>query len=212
MENKKPTEFLFVDETGVSLDPNQPHFGVGGFKINNTINLNRELHDVFTGAISFLQRTDDRFEFKFTYITHRSLKFYKEIINILKKHKDWEFEFILEKKELPWGKTTFWEEYLKYLNLLVKKFSEQNCVLVSDYLSKPKHTEQDLFEIIEQNPSVLNILQLESQGSLFLQVADILLGGVAYQKRIQNGSTIDTLRREISNSVVELLSNKKEQL
>lgn len=205
-------DFLFIDEIGISLDPNQPYFGVGGFKINNTIEINRQLHDIFTGALSFLNQKEERFEFKFKYVTHRSLRFYERIIGILKENSDWSFDFVLEKKGSTWSKTTFWQEYLKYINLLSSKFPKKNLVLISDYLSKPKEEEFDLLQIIEEEPKFLNILQLESQGSLLLQVADILLGGVAYQKRIQNGLKIDKIKSKLSLLVIELLKNKNEQL
>lgn len=204
--------FLFIDEIGISLDPNQPYFGIGGLKIENTININRQLHNVFTGAVSFLNQKEERFEFKFKYLTYRSLKFYKRIIEILKETPNWSFEFILEKKKLPWAGIIFWQKYLDYINQLVKRFPEKDLILVSDYLVKPKKEINDLFNIAEKEPQVLNILQLESQGSLLLQVADILLGGIAYQKRIQEGLKVDELKCQLSNLVVELLKNKKGQL
>lgn len=212
MRENNTIDFLFIDEIGISLDPNQLYFGLGGLKINDTININRQLHDVFTGGLSSLNQREDKFEFKFTYVTHRSLRFYKEIIDTLKQFPNWSFKYILEKKESLWDKTTFWKEYLEYINLLVEKFPKEDLVLVSDYLSKPKEEKDDLFGIIEKKPRVLNILQLESQGSLLLQVADILLGGIAYQKRIQAGLKTDALKYKLSNLVVELLENKKEQL
>lgn len=202
-------DFLFIDEIGISLDPNQPYFGIGGFKIDNTIIINRKLHNVFTGALSFLNQKEERFEFKFKYVTHRSLRFYLEIIDTLKQNSGWNFDFILKKKRSTWGKTTFWKKYLEYINLLLRKFPKRDLVLVSDYLSKPKEEEIDLLSIVEKEPRVLNVLQLESQGSLLLQVADILLGGVAYQKRIQNGLPTDEVKHKLSNLVIELLKNKK---
>lgn len=211
-DNKFKVDFLFIDEIGISLDPNQLYFGVGGLEIGNTIDINRQLHDVFTGALSFLNQKEERFEFKFKYANRGSLRFYKQIINILKQTLDWNFDFILEKKELLWKGTVFWNNYLEYINLLIKKFPDKDLILVSDFLSKPKKEEVDLFNIIKNNPRVLNILQLESQGSLFLQVADILLGGIAYQKRIQEGFKTNDLKRELSNLVIGLLQNKKEQL
>lgn len=201
--------FLFIDEIGISLDPNQPHFGVGGLEIGNTIDINRELHDVFTGAVSFLDQKEERFEFKFKYANRRSLRFYKQIINILKESPGWNFDFILKKKELPWSGTIFWKNYLEYIDLLIKRLPEKDLILVSDFLAKPKKEKIDLFNTIENNPQVLNILQLESQGSLFLQVADILLGGIAYQERVQEGLKTNELKRELSNLVMDLLQNKK---
>lgn len=204
--------FLFVDEIGISLDPNQLYFGIGGLAIENTIDINRQLHNVFTGALSFLKQREERFEFKFKYVTHRSLRFYKQIIKILEENPNWSFNFIFEEKKSAWEKTTFWEKYLHFIDLLVEKVSKKELILVSDYLTKPKEEKSDLFRIIEKEPRVLNILQLESQGSLLLQVADILLGGIAYQKRIERGLKTDDLKRELSNLVTSLLEDKKEQL
>lgn len=177
-----------------------------------TVDINRQLHNVFTGALSFLNQKEERFEFKFTDVTHRSLKFYREIVKILERSSAWSFQFIIEKKERTWTKTTFWSKYLECLSLIVKKFSENELIFVSDYLSKPKEETGDLLDIVAKERQVLNILQLESQGSLLLQAADILLGGIAYQKRIQSGVKTDKLKRELSNAIMQLLKNKKEQL
>lgn len=204
--------FLFIDEVGISLDKNQKYFGIGGLEIMDTIELNRKLHDIFTGAVSFLHQKEERFEFKFKHITHNSSKFYQEIIKTLAETSGWQFKYILKQKDAPWGKTTFWEQYLEDICLLTGQFSERGLIVVSDFLSKPKNVEKDLPDTVGVRGNVINILQLESQGSLLLQVADILLGGVAYQKRVENGLKTDDLKTELSNSVMKLLANKKEQL
>lgn len=216
MHNKKnkslrlpKCRFVFLDEVGISLDPNQKYFGVGGLSIANTIDLNRKLHDIFTGAVSFLGQKEERFEFKFKYITKNSFKFYKLILQTLQNTTDWDFKIVLEKKEKIWQKITFWQEYLNAVILLLKKFSKNDLILVADFLAKPKKEKIDIFEIQKQNTSIINILQLESQGSLLLQITDILLGAVAYQKRAKSRKAIDNLKLEISNLALQILENKK---
>ncbi len=210
-ERKELIDFVFLDETGISLDANQEYFGIGGLRIGNTIEINRQLHDIFTGASSFLNQREDKFEFKFNYVTYRSLRFYRRIIEVLENNQNWTFDFIIEKKELSWENTTFWKEYLKLINVIIEKFRETKFILIADFLAKPKKEESDLSSILN-NPYVLNILQLESQGSLLLQVSDILLGGISYQERIKCGMKTDELKYELSNLVLNLLKNKNEQL
>lgn len=205
----KKIDFLFIDEVGVSLDKNQAYFGVGGLFINDTITINRELHDVFTGAVSFFEQREETFEFKFKYITQRSFRFYKRIIEILSQYHGLNFKFILKGKEDKWVNTTFWEKYLEYLNLLIDLLSNKQFVIVADYLSKPKYIKADLFDIIKQKPQVANILQLESQGSLLVQAADILLGGIGYQKRIKADLKVNVFKQQVSNLIMKLLENKK---
>lgn len=205
-------DFLFVDEVGVSLDPNQEYFGIGGLKINNNIELNRKLHDIFTGAASFLNQQEDRFEFKFKYITKNSLRFYKAILRELENYPNWQFAFVIKKKNKVWGRQTFWQEYIDGASLLLKKFSKNDIILIADFLAKPKKEKIDLFCFAKNNKKILNILQLESQGSLLLQVADILLGAVAYQIRIKNKEKADLLKSEISELAVKVLKNKNRQL
>lgn len=202
--------FLFIDETGISPDLRQKYFGLGAFKIKNTLYLNRKLHNIFVGALSFLKQREETFEFKFTYITKNSFRFYKEILNLLKNNSNWQFELFLKEKNKNWEKTMLWPEYLKGLDIILKKFPQDNIILVMDYLAKPKKAKNDILNITNKYPNVLNILQLESQGSLLLQVSDILLGGMSFQKRLKNGLKVDNLKLEISNLILNLL-NKKEQ-
>ena len=80
-------DFAFIDEVGVSHSPDQPLFGVGTFLINDTIEINRDLHDVLTGALSFYNkdvRNPGRFEFKFNAIKQKNVQFFRRIIKILK--------------------------------------------------------------------------------------------------------------------------------
>ena len=74
-------DFAFIDEVGVSHSPDQPLFGVGTFLINDTIEINRDLHDVLTGALSFYNkdvRNPGRFEFKFNAIKQKNVQFFQK--------------------------------------------------------------------------------------------------------------------------------------
>ena len=71
-------------------------------------------------------------------------------------------------------------------------------------MNKPKRSKAGLSSLLNNTPNLINILQIESQGSILLQVADVLLGATAYIKTAGK----DQLKREISQRAAELLRIK----
>jgi len=205
-KQKASIDFVFIDETGIAAStPTQPYFGVGIFITGKTTLLNKELHDVLVKALSTYKITKDKFEFKFSSISKTNLTFYKKIIAILTKYKkDWAFSAIIENKEqASWTQDQLWENYLgKIIKILSRKKSK--AVIIADYLSKPNIAKMDFDSLLVLH-QILATLQLESQGSLLLQVADILLGALAFQ--LKNGER--KVKKTISSEILRLLKDKK---
>lgn len=173
----------FIDEVGIGSPPDQPFFGVGVFITEDSLTLNRSIHDVFTGAISYFRKDKTRFEFKFNEVTSNNLRFYKEIITLLERDNSWSFYAILiEKDPSKWESKDYWQIYLQLLDEIIDWITADKITLVADYLAKPKLTKKDLLNL-KKKDKVANILQLESQGSLLLQTTDILLGSIHFEER-----------------------------
>jgi len=177
------TAFAFIDEVGVGLPSDQPLFGVGLFIIENSFSLNRAIHDIFTGAVSFHHKHKTRFEFKFNAVTSNNLRFYQEIVKVLREEKSWSFAAtIIEKDPVTWTSQEYWSAYLQIIDKSLDQISHKYLTIVADYLAKPKLSSID-FSHLNNKRKVANILQLESQGSLLLQIADILLGAIHFDCR-----------------------------
>lgn len=179
---KTKVAFAFVDEVGVGYTVDQPLFGVGIFFIQDTLNITRVIHDIFTGAVSAYQKHKSRFEFKFNAVTTGNLSFYKAIVNALAKDTGWSFSAVLIEKPAEWSSKDYWPAYLSALDKLLTTTPTKKITLVADYLAKPKRSRRDLFGH-RYKDKILNLLQLESQGSLLLQVADVLLGAIHFEER-----------------------------
>lgn len=204
--NNKQIAFAFVDETGIAGNTKtQPFFGVGIFVTSKTTILNKELHDVLVKALSYYKITKDRFEFKFNLIHKKNVQFYKKIVRILKNYQsNWNFSMVIEDKQGDsWTQTQLWENYLSKVKIILTEIKEET-VVIADYLSKP-NVAKESFEDITQIPHILNVMQLESQGSLLLQVADILLGAIVFLLKRGKHSEKKLIAREVK----KLLKDKK---
>ena len=171
--------FAFVDEAGVGQAPDQPIFGVAAIFTNDSLRLNRKLHDIFTGAVSAYNINASRFEFKFNAVTKNNLRFFTAIVQALAADTSWSFAAVLTKKNKRWN---YWNSYLRILPTLIAKAPFAKVTVVADYLAKPKAARDDVKSIATLD-KVANLLQLESQGSLLLQVADVLLGALHFEER-----------------------------
>lgn len=191
-----------VDETGTTKDPNQPIFGVGAFAIHGRhLALNQSLRNVFLEAVEDLRIVEERFEFKFTYITPRSMRFYKKLLQVLETFSaEWSFSYAIAHQ--PRGR--LWELYLDLLERLFVNEKDKFIVL-ADHLNKPKRAERGLSDVVKTTPSVAMVVQLESQGSVLLQVTDVLLGALVYLRR--QGE--DVYKKEIADMVAILLLQKE---
>lgn len=168
----KPT-FAFLDEHG-NLSPGGPqrHFAVGAIIDSYPDGLVEELHQLFEGLCSLLKKDPSRLEFKFSEVTKKSLPLYLRLL---------------------------WEWYLRYVKMLLQKnlYTDEKIILLADFYRRPKGNVHEFSSLPEIVPQLVDTLQVESQGILLIQAADILLGASLYQ-----GS--DSVKQKIANGVCEL--------
>ena len=141
-KNRRPfdLDFAFVDEVGVSYSPDQLLFGVGALVVNDTIAINKDLHDILTGALSLQKdsKKPNRFEFKFNFIKKNNVRFFKKILDVLKKY-DWNFWYVLEDKPFAYKNLPanyIWERYVSALTRIAANFQRQTAV-AADYFDEP---------------------------------------------------------------------------
>ena len=167
----------FVDETGTNRDASQPYFGVGTLIVTNdsekVFALNQKLRNIFMNAVSNLKVNEERFEFKFKNVTRSSLPHYLTLLQFVEKNiKSFIFRAIFAKPERK-----LWEQYLAMIKRIIPSIG--TYIVIADYLHKPKGAEITLASL--ENKKIIKTLQIEAQGSVFLQLADIFLGAMNFQ-------------------------------
>lgn len=186
----------FIDESGLTKDPGQPEIAVGVLTVHrNHLILHQRLRNIFLAAVTQLRATEEKFEFKFTYITPRSLPFYEQLLAVLAASpNDWSFRWSVESR----NHQHFWEQYVSLCKRVLASLPGRYVVL-ADHLNKPRRIKHGLSSL--ENDAILKILQIESQGTVFLQMTDVLLGALMFHRR----SGTDIYKTTISNRAMALL-------
>lgn len=200
----KPT-FAFLDEHG-NLSPSSPqrYFAIGAIVDSYPDGLVEELHQLFEGLCSLLKKDPSRMEFKFSEVTKRSLPLYLRLLSVLAKNQSWRFCSIVVDKEdprysQPLTKQEVWEWYLRYTKLLLQKnlYTDERTILLADFYRQPRGNVHRFSTLPRIVPQLVDTLQVESQGILLVQAADVLLGASLYQGQ-------DVVKQRISKGVHEL--------
>lgn len=204
----KPT-FCFLDESG-TLNVNHPnirYFAVGAILHSYPDDLIDQLHDVFVNLSNVLRKDPSRIEFKFNKVTKMSLPLYKDCLKLLKQDEHWRFFSLIidlddNKFNPPKDYLEAWECYLRWIKHLLQKNikSNEKTTLIADYLKKPKAKVHSLATLPSVVPQLWDVLQVESQGVLLVQMADVLLGGSLYKGT-------DKVKKELSQEVNNLKDN-----
>ena len=99
----------------------------------------------------------------------------------------------------PLTKQEVWECYLRYAKLLLQKnlYTDERTILLADFYRRPKGNVHKFSTLPQVVPQLVDTLQVESQGVLLVQAADVLLGASLYQGQ-------DVVKQKISNGVSEL--------
>lgn len=205
----KPT-FAFFDESG-NLSPNNPdrYFAVGTIIDSFPDGLVQELHLSLQHLEGRLQRTNDpKLEFKFGAITKTSFPVYQEILEKLHKHPSWRFCCLIvdtddDKFSQPNTAQEIWEAYLRFTKLLLQNNlkNDERTVLIADYYRQPAGEVHELATLPQVVPNLVDTLQVESQGVLPVQLADILLGACLYEGKDQVRLKLQEQVRELEEAV-----------
>jgi len=188
----EPLHFLFIDETGVlSRDKRQPFFGLGLLRTADTAALSAELHGLLQKARGHVH---PRFEFKFARIGRRSVWAYRDLIDLFFSVPGLGFKAQVLDKRLPGfdpGRNYggIWEAQIGYTKRLVESALADGAygVVIADHVSKPRDSQRYFEREVRRHPRVLNALMLDSNATLYVQLADVLLGLVVYDCKVRAG-------------------------
>lgn len=205
--------FCFMDESG-TLNVNHEsirYFAVGAIIHSYPDDLVARLHREFEGLCGALQKEPTRLEFKFTFLTEKSLPYYLNCIDILSEDTGWRFCSLVinlddEKFIAPSHAQGVWEHYLRYTKLMFQKnlYSQERAVLLADYLRKPKGNVHSLATLPAVVSQLVDTLQVHSQGVILVQMADILLGASLYKGK-------DVIKTQFVQKYNELFQKNKQR-
>ncbi len=201
----KPT-YAFLDESG-NLSPNNPnrYFAVGAIIDSYPDALIKKLHLLLQNLGGALDRIDDpKLEFKFSAVTKTSLPVYLKLIKTLEHFTSWRFCCLIvdtedDKYAQPSNVQEVWEEYLKFTKLLLQNnlANYERTVLIADYYRQPSGKVHELATLPQVVPNLVDTLQVESQGILLVQVADVLLGACLY-------TGVDVIKKQVCKRIGKL--------
>jgi hypothetical protein len=218
--------FCFVDEVGLQIsDPSQPYMAIGMLKVKDIAKFNTDLYKFHYSYSAFnlterkklinslvdnpksLKRhelnnlflNNRHHEFKYDCIGFPNLEKYTQLIDLILGF-DFEFHCIIVDKIQPdfdiekYG--TYWHAYSKFLSLLIKYCCEEEKVVpIVDFLHKPNH-EEEIVSILCRLPNVINAIQADSKSFPLLQITDLLMGAIIFEKKKSVG-----LFPDLSNKV-----------
>ncbi len=181
----EPLHFLFIDETGVlSRDKRQPFFGLGLLRTADTAALSAELHGLLQRARG---RLHPHFEFKFARIGRKNAWVYQELIDLFFSTPSLGFKAqVLDKRRRGFAPGRkyggIWEAQIDYTKRLVQSALADGAygVVIADHVSKPRESQRYFEREVRRHPRVLNALMLDSNATLYVQMADVLLGLVVH--------------------------------
>lgn len=201
--------FCFLDESG-TLNVNHSsirHFAVGAILHPWPDELIDQLHDVFVDLSNVLRKDPSRLEFKFNEITRTSLPLYQRCLKLLNQDRYWRFFSIVinlddKKFHPPKDYLEAWECYLQWIKYLLQRNinADEKTTLIADYLKKPRAKVHSIATLPAVVPQLWDVLQVESQGVLLVQMADVLLGGSLYQGR-------DVVKMQLAKEVLKIKQN-----
>jgi hypothetical protein len=198
--------FGFLDESGnLSINHPDAYFAVGAIFHPWPDELIINLHRIFENFCSAMKKDPTRLEFKFNEVTKGTLDHYLNAIGLLESDNDWRFcSLVIDKSDskfiTPSDKLQQWECYLRYVKLLLNHNiqAHEQMTLLADFLRRPNgdvHSFATLPKIVK---GLDDVLQVESQGILLVQMADVILGSTMY-------TGVDTVKIKLKKRVDELI-------
>jgi len=200
----EPLHFLFIDETGVlSRDRRQPFFGLGLLRTADTAALSAELHALLQQARG---RIHPHFEFKFARIGRKSAWVYRELVDLFFSVPGLGFKAqVLDKRHPGFNPGRnyggIWEAQIGYTRRLVESALADGAygVVIADHVTKPRESQRYFEREVRRHPRVLNALMLDSRATLYVQLADVLLGLVVHDCKVRAGAAApNPVKQEIA--------------
>jgi len=219
--------FIFIDETGNNSQ--DQFFGLGCLlvpvdKIGEYHELlkirydkiltkvkDREIHLMKKldgdNLFNFLKGRRKEYEMKFKIINNNTEEEYKWLISQYFKFTDVKFCcLVIDKKQnpIPQG-ISYFDAYINNLDMLIRNnvSNDEEFVILPDDITVPKgknYEEQLHSKLSKSSKKCFGIHRIESHSSLFLQMVDVLTGGVVYG--FQDG------KKDVKKSIVKKILEK----
>ena len=210
------TSFCFLDETGLLNSPRDKYFAIGIVKCGNPENLYNRIRRIRS-------KYNYNEELKWARLDRRiRLQMAREFFKIFMSE-DCEFNsIILDKDELDFEKyydNNMYKVYRNFtvtlLKLIIGKNPEEVIVILADDYFAPEGT--DLEDTIKKFTNshykrfvIAGVCQIDSKSNDVLQMADLILGAIAYDLKKHNGliqsSRRSRFKRQFLNFVYQKLS------
>ncbi len=179
--------FVFIDESGVlENDPDQKLFALGFLFIRDTSELVESLSQLKAKTRQKIKmKHGQAFEFKFSKITYQTITYYEQLIDKVLSSSAKVVIFTLDKSDPKidvnrYFKST-WDAQISYTKLVLRnKMRGKDCIVVADYLLRPKKNPKRFETEVSKLTSVMNATMLESHASILIQAIDVLTGCVSY--------------------------------
>lgn len=188
----KPKRYLFgfLDETGL-LRGTSPVFGLGLLVINHPNQPHKNL-------LSYKDRKQYYQEFKFSDIRDRNLDLYKGLVDLFFDQRNVEFHVVLyDKQQLDIEnhfKGDFDKAYNSFASRLICKAlgTSDYIVVIADDVNTKKSDDfekqaKEKVKMITRRNALFGVCRLESRAVSEIQLADVLLGTIAYSYKIRRG-------------------------
>lgn len=179
--------YCFLDESGTFLGNESKHFALGAIIHPWPDDLTESLHEVLECLISDCTRHRTSQEFHFADLTEGTLKHFLKCVDCLENDKDWRFASLVidlndPKFIKPKDPLQAWSYYLRWTKIFLEKKIRANekATLLADFYKAPKARVHKLATMPAVVPTLWDVLQVESQGILLVQMADLLLGASLY--------------------------------
>ena len=169
--------------------------------------------------LSIILASTRHYEYKFTDIT---LDKHHKYIDFLQTASRYDFEFhcvVLDKENINFKRsfTNFWDTYIHYTKILCERSCHQGekATLIADFNHRPKVAKSDFGVELRSLDCINNAMMLQSIGTPLIQLCDLLLGSVIFQKKLTTDklkpSNRTKAKMEFVNSLEQITNNRKHQ-
>ena len=179
--------FCFLDESGTFLGNDSSHLALGAIVHPWPDDLIESLHENLECLIAACSKHRTSQEFHFADLTEGTLKHFIKCVDCLEQDKNWRFfSLILDLNDpkfvKPKDPLQAWACYLRWTKILLdrKIRANEKATLIADFYKAPKARVHKLATLPAVVPTLWDVLQVESQGVLLVQMADLLLGATLY--------------------------------
>lgn len=190
------TGMFFLDETGLLRTSRDPVFVVGLIHSREPSGLTRKIQ-----AIRDRHHWYDEMKWSAITNSNRNLEAYRRVIEAFFESNLEQARFgciVMRKEELDLKRFflgNVWEAYEAFAALEVRLslFDDEVVTVLADDMSVPAHVtfEQNLKRRVNEKKgrlAVTNVLRIDSKGCQLIQLADLLIGAVAYDFKLALGS------------------------